>query len=71
MNNNFEILDVVALMENIPKINLKKGCLGTIVEILNDDNYLVEFIDRNGVTIAMPSLRTNQLMKVYEEAVFI
>jgi hypothetical protein len=66
-----ELFDVVALLENIPGINLKKGCLGTIVEILNDDNYLVEFIDRNGVTIALPTLKTYQIMKVYEEAVFI
>lgn len=65
----FEILDVVVLTEAIPASNLRKGELGTIVEILDEDIFLVEFADSKGVTYAMPALNANVLMKVFYEPV--
>ena len=67
--NTFEILDVVVLTENIPSLKLRKGELGTIVEILADDVFLVEFADTKGVTYAMTPLKATVLMKVYYEPV--
>jgi Domain of unknown function (DUF4926) len=65
----FEILDVVVLTEAMPSLNLRKGELGTIVEELDKDVFLVEFADTKGVTYAMPVLNTSVLMKVYYEPI--
>ena len=65
-----DLLDVVALLTDMPAEKLRKGSLGTVVELFNDETYLVEFADLNGVTYAMPVLMESQLMKVYQEPVF-
>jgi len=52
MNKKYEILDVVALLKEIPEKKLKKGQVGTIVEILGKNVYEIEFCNKNGVTIA-------------------
>jgi Domain of unknown function (DUF4926) len=65
----FELLDVVVLTEAIPSLSLRKGELGTIVEALDKDVFLVEFADNKGVTYAMPALNLSVLMKVYYEPV--
>jgi hypothetical protein len=67
--DTFEILDVVVLTEALPLLNLRKGELGTIVEVLDEDVFLVEFADSKGVTYAMPVLSANVLMKVFYEPV--
>ena len=44
-----KLLDVVALTQDIPEHNLKRGEVGTVVEILaNGEAYEVEFTDDNG-----------------------
>ena len=65
-----DLLDVVALLTDMPAGKLRKGSLGTVVELFNNETYLVEFADLNGVTYAMPVLTESQLMKVYQEPVF-
>jgi Domain of unknown function (DUF4926) len=65
----FEILDVVVLTEAIASHKLRKGELGTIVELLDDDTFLVEFADTKGITYAMIPLKSSSLMKVYYEPV--
>ena len=67
----FEILDVIVLTEAIPVLNLRKGELGTIVEILEKDIFLVEFADSKGTTYSMPALNANILMKVFYEPVTV
>lgn len=67
--DKMKILDVVVLTEPIPSLNLRKGELGTIVEELDKDVFLVEFADSKGVTYAMPVLNTSVLMKVYYEPI--
>jgi Domain of unknown function (DUF4926) len=67
--DTFEILDVVVLTEALPLLNLRKGELGTIVEVLDEDVFLVEFADSKGVTYAMSVLNANVLMKVFYEPV--
>lgn len=67
--DTFEILDVVVLTRPLPLLNLRKGELGTIIEVLGKDVFLVEFADTKGVTYAMPSLKADVLMKVYYEPV--
>lgn len=67
--DNFEILDVVVVTEALPVLNLRKGELGTIVEILDKDNFIVEFTDAKGVTYAMSVVNAKVLLKVFYEPV--
>ncbi len=47
------ILDVVALLADMPPQNLTRGQVGTVVEALDDDTVLVEFSDEQGVAYAV------------------
>ncbi|MCF8037699.1 MAG: DUF4926 domain-containing protein [Desulfohalobiaceae bacterium] len=60
-----KLLDVVALTGDIEKRGLVKGQVGTIVEILDDGVYEVEFCDNDGRTYATLALRDDQLMVLY------
>lgn len=62
MNESVNLLDVVALMEDIPQKNLLRGQVGTVVETLGPGVYEVEFSDDNGRTFAMSAVRESQLM---------
>ena len=59
--------DVVALLEDIPEKNLRRGEVGTIVEVWKPGVYEIEFSGNDGVTYAMAALREDQLMKLYME----
>ncbi len=65
MENEIKLLDVVALTGDIEKRGLVKGQVGTIVEILDDGVYEVEFCDNDGRTYATLALRDDQLMVLY------
>ena len=67
MNETIQLLDVVALLYDLPDDNLRRGEVGTIVEYLAPDIWLVEFSDNDGETYAILELRTTQLMKLYYE----
>ena len=60
-----QLLDVVALTEDIAERNLRRGQVGTVVEILDDGVYEVEFSDTDGRAYAMLALRANQLMVLH------
>ncbi len=62
MEESFTLLDVVALLEDMPDEDLRHGHVGTVVEDLAPGVYLVEFADRQGRTYAIATLRTEQLM---------
>jgi len=68
-NRNIEVLDVVALTDNLPERGLVCGQVGTIVETLAPDVVEVEFCDNNGRTYASLSLKTSQLMVLHHEPV--
>ena len=59
-----KLLDVVALIEDVPTANLLKGQVGTIVEELSDEVVLVEFADMNGVAYAIAPLAIGKLMEL-------
>lgn len=67
MEETIELLDVVVLTKPFPKLGLRKGELGTVVELFSKDTFLVEFADTKGATYAMPTLSATELMKVYYE----
>lgn len=62
-----ELLDVVALVEDLPERGLQRGQVGTVVEQLAPDVFEVEFSDNNGRTYATLALKTAQLMLLHYE----
>ena len=57
-----KLLDVVALTQDIPEHNLKRGEVGTVVEILsNGEAFEVEFSDDNGQMYKCLSFLASQL----------
>ncbi len=65
-----KLLDVVALTHDIPEHDLKRGEVGTVVEILSKgDAFEVEFSDRNGQMYESLSFRPSQLMPLHHEPI--
>ncbi len=64
-----DILDVVALTEDLPERGLYKGQVGTVVESLFPDVFEVEFSDGEGRTYASLALETKQLLVLRYEPV--
>jgi hypothetical protein len=65
MKESFHLLDVVALLDDLPNRRLIAGQVGTIVEILADGVYEVEFSDNDGRTYAILALRAEQIMALH------
>jgi hypothetical protein len=63
------LLDVVALTEDIPDHGLRRGQVGTIVEILGPDVFEVEFADNEGQTYATLALNAKQLLVLHYQSV--
>jgi len=59
------LYDVVALLQDLPEENLKRGQVGTLIEEWEPGVFEVEFSDPNGITYAMVSLHAEQLMTLY------
>ncbi len=62
MNADIHLLDVVALTEDIPDRGLRRGQVGTVVEMLAPGVFEVEFVDNDGRTYATVPLKTSQLL---------
>ena len=63
MADPINLLDVVALTVDLPEVNLRRGQVGTIVDILaSGAAFEVEFSDRQGRTYASLGLRPDQMM---------
>ncbi|MCA9910708.1 MAG: DUF4926 domain-containing protein [Anaerolineae bacterium] len=59
------LYDVVALLEDLPDEQLKRGQVGTVVEEWQPGVYEVEFADTDGATYATVALKAAQLMTLY------
>ncbi|GAG30263.1 unnamed protein product [marine sediment metagenome] len=57
----FNLIDTVVLSRDIPKYNLKKGDLGTVVQIYGEHDYEVEFVTAGGHTQALTSLNEKDI----------
>ncbi len=67
--NNIKLLDVVALTVDIPSENLKRGQVGTVVEILAKGKaFEVEFSDNQGQTYNSLAIPPEQLMVLHFQA---
>ena len=61
MHTTPHLLDVVALLTDVPAHGLLRGQVGTVVELL-DGAYEVEFSDDEGKTYAELALQSDQLL---------
>ena len=59
------LLATVALLEGAPDLNLVRGQVGTVVELLSDSAVLVEFADLDGQTISIEALPIDQLLTLH------
>lgn len=64
-----KLLDVVALLQDVPEEGLRRGEVGTIVEVFEQTEdasagFLVEFSDRQGRAYAVADLRPDQLIRL-------
>jgi hypothetical protein len=62
-----KLLDVVALLEALPEHHLGRGQVGTVVEVLADNAFEVEFSDTDGRAYAILALYADQLMALHYE----
>jgi Domain of unknown function (DUF4926) len=60
-----ELLDVVALLEDAPEKSLASGQVGTVVEVLDAANLLVEFSDEEGRPYAITPVPREQLLVLH------
>jgi hypothetical protein len=63
--DNIELLDVVALIEDLDSEGLRRGEVGTVVEQWKDGVFEVEFSDNSGKAYAFAALRPEQMMKLH------
>ena len=61
---DIELLDVVALTETVAEHGLRRGQVGTVVEVLAPAVYEVEFVDDEGHTYALVPLEADRLLKL-------
>jgi hypothetical protein len=62
--DEIKVLDVVAVLEDVPQHGLLRGEVGTVVELWKDGVFEVEFSDTSGKAYAFAALRADQLLKL-------
>jgi hypothetical protein len=67
MAQEIELLDIVALMHDLPEHQLVRGQVGTIVERLAAEAFEVEFVDDEGRTYAMLPLKAEELILLHHK----
>jgi hypothetical protein len=65
MEKSFKLLDSVAILREVPEQKVLMGQVGTIVEILAEDIYEVEFTDQSGETIAEFAVHGRDLLLLH------
>jgi hypothetical protein len=66
MTEAIQLLDVVALTEELPQWGLCRGQVGTVVELLAPGVFEVEFCANGGRMYASLALRTDQLLVLHD-----
>ena len=65
--SKIRLLDTVALVDDVPERKLKRGEVGTVVEILAPEVFEVEFSDDDGQTYAELALRADQIIALHNQ----
>lgn len=66
---DMKLHDVVALMEAMPQHRLRKGQIGTIIDVYEPGVFEVEFADTRGQTYASLTLAAGQLLPLHSEPI--
>jgi hypothetical protein len=69
MSTKINLLDVVALIEDLPERGLYRGQVGTVVESLAPGVFEVEFNDNDGRTYASLALRADHLLVLHHRPI--
>ncbi|MDX1972724.1 MAG: DUF4926 domain-containing protein [Candidatus Sumerlaeia bacterium] len=69
MAREIQVLDVVALSLDKPEINLYRGQVGTVVEILDSETVEVEFSDQHGTVYSLVPLNLSDLLLLQYEPI--
>ncbi|WP_414563768.1 MULTISPECIES: DUF4926 domain-containing protein [unclassified Anabaena] len=64
-----KLLNVVALTEDLPELELYRGQVGTIVDEYEPGVFEVEFSDLAGHAYAIETLNASQLMVLYHQPI--
>jgi len=64
-NDDVRLLSVVALLVDRPEVGLRRGQVGTIVELLGEDAFEVEFSDEQGRSYAQIPLTREQFIVLH------
>jgi hypothetical protein len=67
VNGEIQLLDVVALTDNLPDHNLWRREIGAVVECYPGDAYEVEFVAKDGYTYALVTLRAEQIIPLRQK----
>jgi hypothetical protein len=67
VKDEIKLLDVVALMTDVPQHNLHRGEVGAVVECHTNGTYDVEFVTQDGYTYALVTLRAALLIPLREK----
>jgi hypothetical protein len=65
VSHEIKLLDVVALLEDVPAERLRRGQVGTIVDQWKDGVFEVEFSDNSGEAYAFAAVSAEKLLKLY------
>jgi hypothetical protein len=65
MTTDIQLLDVVALTEDRPDRGLRRGQVGTVVELLAPNVFEVEFSDDQGRSYATLALQASEVMPLH------
>jgi hypothetical protein len=66
-DGSIQLLDVVALTDDLPEHNLWRGEIGAVVECYPGDAYEVEFVAKDGYTYALVTLRADQIIPLRQK----
>jgi len=61
-----QLLDTVALRDDVPDLGLEEGEVGAVVEVLGGgEAFEVEFVDNAGKTYGLHTLRAEQIVPLH------
>ena len=71
---NYDIIALTASVQTLHKqtrqpVLLRCGQMGTVLDRLDDDAYLIDFADADGQTYAMETVCATQIMVLFQEPI--
>jgi hypothetical protein len=69
MDDEINLLDVVALTKDVPEHALWRGEVGAVVACYPNDAYEIEFVAQDGYTYALVVLRGSQIVSLKQKRI--